>query len=151
MSLSEFSLMDLQSQLKRREAPEIQLFDPVRKKWIVENPEELVRQCLILWLNINQSIPFSRMAVEKQIQILGLTKRYDLVIYNKSALPYILVECKSPQISIHQKMFDQAAVYNMKLQAPFLGICNGLEFKICEIDFEKRIYHFVKEIPSYPF
>ena len=143
--------MDLQSQLKRTELSGAQLFDPVRKKWVTENPEELVRQCLILWLNLNHSIPFSRMAVEKQIQVLGLTKRYDLVVYNKSALPFILVECKSPQISIHQKMFDQAAIYNMKLQAPFLGICNGLEFKICEIDFKANAYQFVLNLPSYPF
>lgn len=117
----------------------------------METPEELVRQSLILWLNANQSIPFNRMAIEKQIEVLGLTKRFDLVVYNKFALPYILVECKSPQIPIQQKMFDQAAVYNMKLQAPFLGICNGLEFKLCEIDFVKKIYHFIYEIPTYPF
>ncbi len=151
MNPSNFTLLDLQSQLKRSDSANPQIFDPVRKKWIMESPEEMVRQCLILWLNQHQSIPFSRMAVEKQIQVFSLTKRFDLVIYGKSALPYILIECKSPQMSIHQKMFDQAAVYNMKLQAPYLGICNGIEFKMCQIDFEQKIYHFIYDLPQYPF
>jgi hypothetical protein len=151
MNLTEFKLLDLEAQIKRSVSPELQLFDPVRKKWVMENPEEIVRQCLILWLTENNAIPYSRMAIEKQIQILGLTKRYDLVVYNKSAMPYILVECKAPHLAIHQSMFDQAAVYNMKLQAPFLGICNGHELKLCEIDFDKRLYHFIAELPHYPF
>ncbi len=128
-----------------------QLFDPVRKRWVKETPEELVRQCLILWLQISLSIPYGRMGVEKQIQVLGLTKRFDLLIYNKQALPLILIECKSPQISLNQAMFDQAAVYNLKLMAPYLSICNGLELLICEIDFARKNYHFVGKFPEYPF
>lgn len=151
MSQSNFTLLDMQSQLKRTDGEHAQLFDPVRKKWITETPEELVRQCLILWLNQFHAIPFNRMAVEKQIQVFSLTKRFDLVIYGKSALPFILIECKSPQMSLQQKMFDQAAVYNMKLQAPYLGICNGLDFKFCHIDFEQKIYQFISELPTYPF
>lgn len=151
MSQTEYKLLDFSSQLKRKVDSDSLLFDPVRKKWIKENPEELVRQCLIIWLNQIKSIPYSRMAIEKQIQVLGLTKRFDLVIYGKSALPYILVECKSPQINIHQKMFDQAAVYNMKLKAPYLCICNGIDFRICEIDFDRKSYQFIHELPSYPF
>lgn len=145
------NIPELLAQLKRKADPESMVFDPVRKKWIHETPEELVRQCLILWLQVNQSIPYGRMGVEKQIQVLGLTKRFDLLVYNKSALPLILVECKSPEIKIHQSMFDQAAIYNLKLQAPYLGICNGHDFFVCEIDFERKIYHFIENLPVYPF
>lgn len=150
MNLEEFKLVELLSHIKRSNPSSNLLFDPVRKIWIKENPEELVRQCLIIWLR-TQSIPYSRMAIEKQIQVFGLKKRFDLVIYDRSASPFILVECKSPQISIRQNMFDQAAVYNIKLQAPYLGICNGHEFKICEINFEQKIFRFIYSLPNYPF
>jgi hypothetical protein len=143
--------MEFQYRLQRMEMPEAQLFDPVRKRWVKETPEELVRQCLILWLQISLSIPYGRMGVEKQIQVLGLTKRFDLLIYNKQALPLILIECKSPQISLNQAMFDQAAIYNLKLKAPYLSICNGLDLRICKIDFDKMNYQFVDHFPVYPF
>lgn len=145
------TILELQSKLKRSGSGKSLLFDPVRKKWISESPEEIVRQCLILWLAVTFGIPYGRMAVEKQIQVLGLMKRFDLVIYNKHALPYILIECKSPQIPLHQNLLDQAALYNMKLQAPYLMISNGMDTQVCKIDFINQRYEFIKSLPHYPF
>jgi hypothetical protein len=138
-------------QIRRNKGLQNTLFDPVRKKWVKDNPEEMVRQCLIVWLNQTFSIPYSRMAVEKQIQLFNMNKRFDLVIYDKSASPFILVECKSPDIHIQQKMFDQAAIYNMNLLAPYLGICNGEELRVCKIDFINKTYEYADDLPPYPF
>lgn len=128
-----------------------QLFDPVRKKWVADLPEERVRQGLIFWLNKKKGIPFARMAVEKQIRIGSLTKRFDLVIYNKLAEPYILIECKAAHLPIHQRMFDQAGRYNLLLKAPYLGICNGQQVLLARLNFENGQFSLLDDFPLYPF
>lgn len=128
-----------------------QIFDPVRKKWVADLPEERVRQGLIIWLNESRKIPFSRMAVEKQLRIGSLTKRFDLVVYNERADPFILIECKAPTLTIKQQMFDQAGTYNLKLHAPYLGICNGHQLLLAGINFQSGAISFTDEFPEYPF
>ncbi len=85
MASFEFKMVDWLASLKRQLLPKPILFDPVRKKWMAETPEETVRQCLIQYLNLKHHIPLSRMAVEKQVAVYQLKKRFDLVVYNKMA------------------------------------------------------------------
>lgn len=144
-------IMQFQNLLRRHPEKHAMFFDPIRNKWFKETPEELVRQCLILFLKHSFSIPLSRIAVEKQIKINNLNKRFDLVIYAKTGNPYILIECKSNHIQINQAMFDQASNYNLNLKAPYLGISNGLEFIVCKMDFLNWKYEFIKKLPDYPF
>ncbi|MBK9107516.1 MAG: type I restriction enzyme HsdR N-terminal domain-containing protein [Saprospiraceae bacterium] len=127
------------------------VFDPVRQKWYVFTPEEKVRQCLIIWLNKYCQIPYSRMAVEKKIVVFNRLKRFDLLVYDQHLKAKILFECKEPGFPIHQSIFNQAAVYNFDLKAPFLGICNGFELIVAEIDFLKNTYQFTDRLPNYPF
>lgn len=91
------------------------------------------------------------MAVEKQLRLATLTKRFDLVIYNQNADPFILMECKAPTIAINQQMFDQAGTYNLKLNAPYLGICNGHQLLLASINFQSGAIAFTDEFPEYPF
>lgn len=132
-----------------RRSPHV--FDPVRKTWVLETPEETVRQCLIQWLHDRLQIPFSRMAVEKQIKVNQARRRFDLVIYDRNASPFILIECKAPAFSIQQSFFDQAAAYNLELKAPFLVICNGHNSVFAKLNFEMRKIEFIPILPTYPF
>lgn len=106
----------------------------VRKKQIILTPEEWVRQHLISFLNLHQGYAIEKMAVEKQIQYDGFTRRWDLVVYNEKFETEILVECKAPQIKISHEVFIQISTYQNKLKASWLILSNGKDHLIYEID-----------------
>jgi len=128
-----------------------QIFDPIRRKWIHENPEEIIRQVFILYLNQELNYSLARIAVEKQLIYNQMKRRFDLVVYNKSAEPHILIECKAPMVDFGQSTFDQAARYNMILKAPYLCITNGLYTYAAAIRFETQSFDFISALPEYPF
>jgi len=111
-----------------------QLFDPIRKKWVVFTEEEKVRQFFILQLINELQIPISHISVEKKITLNGLTKRYDIVVY-KATKPWMVVECKAPDISLTQEVLDQAGRYNQTLKAEIIGVTNGKEQRFFKINF----------------
>lgn len=126
-----------------------QVFDIIRKKWLVLTPEEWVRQHLILYLMRDKLCPAGLISVEKGLEYNGMKRRYDLVVFSREMKPVLLVECKAPEIAIKQDVFDQAARYNMVMHVPFLMITNGLDHYCCRIDFEQQSYVFLPEIPNY--
>ena len=113
-----------------------EVFDPIRKKWLVLTPEERVRQQLILFLLNMKKIPASHISVERAITVNGLTKRYDLVVFSPEGNPWMVVECKAPEVEITQAVVEQAGRYNKTLRAPILGVTNGSAHFFFTIDFE---------------
>jgi len=126
-----------------------EIFDPIRRKYVTLTPEEWVRQHLIAYLTIVKGYPVSMIGVEKQLLLNKLPKRFDLVVFGRNANPFLLVECKAPGVEIKEKTFDQAARYNMLLQADYFIITNGLEHFTCRLDYENRQYIFIEEIPPF--
>lgn len=112
-------------------------------------PEEWVRQHCIQFLIQEKGYPKSLINVEKELTINDLKKRYDIVIYNPDGSILLIVECKAPKIDINQNVFDQIARYNLKLNATYLMVTNGLAHYYCQIDFENERYQFLKNIPDY--
>ncbi|MCI2227903.1 type I restriction enzyme HsdR N-terminal domain-containing protein [Polaribacter sp. MSW13] len=125
------------------------IFDKLRKKYMVLTPEEWVRQHFVCFLIEEKKYPTSLIALEKQLTINNRKKRTDILVFNTDGKPDIIVECKAPKIKITQDTFDQIARYNLKLQANYLIVTNGLEHFYCKMDFEKETYIFLKEIPNY--
>ena len=125
------------------------IFDNLRKKYMVLTPEEWVRQHFVSFLIHEKNFPNSLIAIEKQLTVNNIKKRSDILVFNSSGKPHIIVECKAPSIKITQDTFDQIARYNLKLKANFLIVTNGLEHFCCKMDFENEAYVFLKEIPSY--
>ncbi len=125
------------------------IFDKLRKKNVVLTPEEWVRQHFVMYLIEEKKYPVSLIAIEKQLTINNRKKRTDILIFNAQGNPDIIVECKAPKIKITQDTFDQIARYNLKLNANYLIVTNGLEHFYCKIDFENETYIFLKEIPNY--
>lgn len=113
-----------------------EVFDPIRKKWVVLTPEERVRQQLVLFLLNVKKIPASHISVERAITVNGLTKRYDLVVFAPEGNPWMVVECKAPEVEITQAVVEQAGHYNKTLRAPILGVTNGSAHFFFTIDFE---------------
>lgn len=123
-----------------------QIFDIVRRKYVALTPEEWVRQHFLHYLVNEKKFPRSLLAVEMNIILNKLRKRCDIVGYDNTAKPILIVECKAPGIKISQNTFDQIARYNIALKVKFLAVSNGLEHYFCEIDFLKKNYRFLKEI-----
>jgi len=126
-----------------------EIFDDIRKKFVALTPEEWVRQNFIEWLKKEKNFPASLIAVEMGLKLNKMQKRSDVVVYNRSAEPALIVECKAPDVKIKQDVFDQIARYNMTLKVNYLIVTNGLDHYCCLIDHEKGEYQFLKEIPDY--
>ena len=93
--------------------------------------------------------PKSLINIEKKLVINGLTKRYDIVVFNTDGTIHLIIECKSPSIIIGQDTFDQVARYNSVLNGSFLMVTNGLNHYYCKMDFIKKQYYFLTDIPEY--
>jgi len=125
------------------------IFDNQRKKFVLCTPEEWVRQHFIRFLIAEKNYPASFIAIEKQIEVNGLRKRCDAVVYNPKYEPLAIIELKAPQIQLSQATFDQAAVYNSKLKVDYLLISNGLDHFACKVDTLNSRYAFFENIPDY--
>jgi hypothetical protein len=127
----------------------VSIFDDIRKKFIILTPEEWVRQNIVQFLLQEKKYPKSYINVEKLIKVNDLNKRYDIVVFKPNGELFLLIECKSPDVKITQETFDQIARYNLKLNAQFLMVTNGLNHYFCQMDFEKETYIFLEELPFF--
>ena len=112
-------------------------------------PEEWVRQHVVRYLLEDKQYPYSHINVEKQLLVNGIKKRYDIVVFDPQGGIEILVECKSQKINITQEVFDQIARYNLQLRAKYLMVTNGMDHYFCKMDFERKRYDFLEDIPYY--
>lgn len=124
-----------------------QVFDVVRKKFVVLSPEEWVRQHLIHYLIEHKGIPSSVISVEKQLVLNGTRKRTDVVVFNAAPRPLVIVECKAPSVQLDQLVVNQILRYNLSLQVPFLFITNGLKHISLRIDSPEP--QILKDFPEY--
>ncbi len=132
-----------------KEKGQYTVWDEVRKKYIVLTPEEWVRQNFMKHLNAVYNYPISLMQFESGLKYNNMPMRSDVLCYNNSGRKVLLVECKRPNVPITQKTFDQIARYNMSLKVPFLAVTNGMEHFYCKIDFLKKDYIFLANLPHY--
>jgi hypothetical protein len=103
-----------------------QIFDPFRKTWVLLTPEEWVRQNLLQYLVQNLYYPSSLIAVEKEIKLGELSKRFDIVVY-KNEMPWMIIECKEAKVRLNEKTMEQILQYQQVLTAQYLFISNGHE------------------------
>lgn len=127
------------------------VFDIVRKKYVSLTPEEWVRQHLLHFLVYEKEVPKSLIGIEKKILVNKMLKRTDLVVYNRNAQPLLIAECKAPSVKITQRAFDQAARYNLTVNANYFVLTNGLEIFCCTMDHSAKSYQFLRDIPSFKF
>ncbi|MFZ9660586.1 MAG: type I restriction enzyme HsdR N-terminal domain-containing protein, partial [Chitinophagaceae bacterium] len=123
-------------------------FDEIRKKWVRLTPEEWVRQNFIQWLIQEMNYPASMMSVEKGIQLHELDKRYDLLVYDRTHQPWLLVECKAQTVPLTEKVLSQALRYSISKPVEYISITNGVDcllVKKKESQLEK-----LTEFPSFP-
>ena len=125
------------------------IFDFLRRKYVVLTPEEWVRQHFTHYLVSQKGYPKALLANEAQLLMGDKHLRCDTVLYNKTMQPLMIIEYKAPQIQLQQKTFDQIAAYNLLLHADFLVVSNGMQHYCCQMDYERRSYRFLTDIPDY--
>lgn len=123
-----------------------QIFDPFRKIWVVLTPEEWVRQNLLQYLVQNLHYPSILIAVEREIKLGELSKRFDIVVY-KNEMPWMIIECKEANIALNEKTIDQILQYQQVLTAQYLFISNGHETMGAKIESGKL--HALQNFPEY--
>ena len=126
------------------------MLDPVRRQYVVADKEELVRQVLLQYFTEGLHYPKAKMAVEKTITVNGLKRRFDILVYGPGTSPFLLVECKAPDVKITEAVFRQIAAYNLPLRVPYLLVTNGVATYCCEMDYEREDFCFLGALPAYP-
>jgi hypothetical protein len=123
------------------------IFDIIRRKFVSLTPEEWVRQHFIHLLITQYGYPKSLFAVETGMQYNTLAKRTDIMILSGDSLPFLLVECKAPFISVNDATFAQISRYNFTLQPQYLAVTNGMSH-YCFKAINGQI-HFMDDFPLY--
>lgn len=114
------------------------LFDPIRKKELIVQPEELVRQSWIHYMSAEHKISYAALSVEKAVRVGEMNKRFDL-IYNIKGAPEVLFEFKSFNVKITEKACRQVASYNLGLSVPYIIISNGIVHYAYRIDHNNKL------------
>lgn len=104
----------------------LQVFDPLRRRWVALTPEEWVRQHFVHFLIAVQGYPAGRIANEVSLRLNGMSRRCDTVIFDSKGSPLCIVEYKSTHVQVTQKTLDQILRYSMVLGNPWIMVSNGL-------------------------
>ena len=125
------------------------VFDPFRSKYLVLTPEEYVRQLFARYLVEERKFPASLMATEYSLTLNTMSKRCDIIAFDRQGKPLMLVECKSPEVNITSDVFDQVARYNVVFKVSFLLVTNGMKHYCCRVEHQTGKVEFLTDIPFY--
>jgi hypothetical protein len=101
------------------------IFDTIRKVWLLLTEEEWVRQNFVNYLVTELKYPSTVIALEKEISLNDLKKRFDILVYNNQHKPWMLVECKEPEVSLSDEVLQQVLRYNISVPVEYIVITNG--------------------------
>jgi hypothetical protein len=127
----------------------VAIFDVLRKRYIILTPEEWVRQHFLNYLVVHLQYPKSLIKVEGGLTFNTLRKRSDIVVYNRQGEPWMVVECKAPDLKLSQKIIEQASTYNHTLKARYIVITNGMSHICCEVDWAMNKTVVLAEMPEF--
>lgn len=125
------------------------IFDNLRGCYVALTPEEWVRQHFVHFLLEHNNYPTSLMANEVCIELNGMKRRCDTVVYDRNLRPRMIIEYKAPTVKIDKNVFAQISRYNIVLHVDYLVISNGLQHYCCKMDYENNSFAFLNAIPTY--
>ncbi len=102
-----------------------QIWDPLRRKEVALTPEERVRQGFIAFMLRRMEIPAHMMKSEVGFRLGQKQFRADILVFDRSARPLAVVECKRPEVELGPEVLQQAVRYNMVLDVKYIIITNG--------------------------
>ena len=113
-----------QPKIKKENGKEF-IFDTFRKRWVILTPEEWVRQNFLQYLVQVKKYPSQLIAIEKEIKLGELKKRFDILVYNRNSEPLMMIECKEMGVALNETVLEQALRYNQTLKVTYIVITNG--------------------------
>lgn len=125
------------------------IFDIIRRRYVALTPEEWVRQHFVHFLIEHKGYPLSLMGNEVSLDLNGMSRRCDTVVFDRSLNPRVIIEYKAPTVKVTQRVFDQICRYNIVLQVDYLIVSNGLDHYCCRVDYASQSYQFLPDIPTY--
>lgn len=123
------------------------IYDSIRKKYLVLTPEEWVRQHFIKLLVNHLNYPSGLFQLERQHEYFKSKKRSDILVMDQTGQPFLLIECKAYDVKINQSALNQIATYNKTIEAPFIGVTNGMQHFAWKL--EKDEYVQLDQFPVY--
>ena len=101
------------------------IFDAIRKTWLLLTEEEWVRQNFVAYLLRVLEYPTTMIALEKGLELNRLKRRFDILVYNSHHQPWMLVECKAPEVALDETVLQQVLRYNISIPVEYIIITNG--------------------------
>jgi type I restriction enzyme M protein len=139
--------------VKRKEG---KVFSHVRQKWLVETPEEGVRQEYLCVLVNEYGFSLDQIGEEEDVAGRGSAQaRADFLIWrtagDRSAQkpPFIVVECKADNITIAELEYRQGENYARLADAPFFVTHNRRETRFWRVR-KDRMPGYIEEIENIP-
>lgn len=123
------------------------IYDRLRKKYLLLTPEEWVRQNFLILLIEEKKYSKNLIKLESGLKYNNLSKRSDILVYDHSGSPFLLVECKAQDVKISKKVLEQVSRYNLIIKAPFICVTNWSKTYCFEIDFESNTSRQLKDLP----
>ena len=131
----------------RKMGESLQVFDRIRMSWVALQPEEWVRQNLINWFIQVKQIPKSVIAIEQSLKINVLSKRCDILIYDRNHMPWMMVEVKAQGVELNAPVLAQILNYHMGIPVRFIMITNGDACFVADI--QSTAPQWLDELPDY--
>ena len=131
------------------------IYSSIRKKWLVETPEERVRQEFVAVLVNQYGYNTEQLGEEEKIERGKGSARADITIYkskeskDKKEPAFIVIECKSDNVRISERDYKQGESYARIMHAPFFVTHNSHETKYWKILTDKQPGH-LQEIEDIP-
>lgn len=132
------------------------IWSHIRQKWLVETPEERVRQAYVVTLHNEYGFALAQM--DEELDMTGRAAaraRADVVIWRTapdkadSKAPLIVVECKSDNVTIRAPDYVQGEMYARQSDAPFFVTHNNRETRYWRVK-KDRMPGYVEEIENVP-
>lgn len=130
-----------------RKEEDLKIYDGFRRKWVILTPEEWVRQNVLAFLVQTKNYAASLIAVERSLVFNTRRKRFDILVFDKQAKPFMLVECKAPEVALSEETLMQVCTYNTVFKVPYLFISNGLSHLLFSLN-EQEKYVSASEFPT---
>jgi Type I restriction-modification system methyltransferase subunit len=140
----------------KRDETKGKIWSHVRRKWLVETPEERVRQEYLLVLVNEYGYTLDQISEEMDLTGRGsASARADFVIWRTAQdkaddnAPFIIVECKSDNVTIKPQDYSQGENYARICGAPFFVTHNSRETKYWRVKKDK-VPGYIEEIENIP-
>lgn len=132
------------------------IWSHIRKRWVVETPEEAVRQQYLLTLVNEYGYLLEQIAEEESVTGRGAAQaRADFLIWRTikdradDRPAFIVVECKSDNVTINAKDYAQGENYARREGAPFVVTHNNRETRYWRVLTDRRP-GYLEEIENIP-